>query len=480
MQPPICNLKRNILTNNSEWEFKNIFNYYFCFCVGLNCLKIHLPQIIKSFCYMNIINHNRNIYPKTDYIFVDFIFEDLSSDDTYPVFEKMKKLNYPVHYITEKKKIIEKYCDDINNCSTIIKVNSDNYHYYADFLEKYLTLLLKTKSVISCKESSFHSLSYLFYRIEYITYIAVGHGVCYFKDYLFNTTRIYGCFRNNKILIPPSQKLIEIPKRFYWRDEDIIKINLPRWDKYIYDDDNKTEEMEENYDGKHVSKNSILVMFTWRKAKWELNKDISPFYHENIIRILENRLLNEELERKNVTLYFSFHRYVGKRHKEKYKEVINNYKNLELIDQNDISHCLARSSLVISDFSSIIFDFIYREKPFIIFVPDANDPDIQSTYDEDYSNLIEDMNQRKYQLENHFFTVQETVDKMRERDVTIEIYFKDLIKIPEVSALLMIVDDNSKNTTKKRDTLLNRDFKYIGINSKFLGKNFVAHFSFSR
>ena len=84
----------------------------------------------------------------------------------------------------------------------------------------------------------------------------------------------------------------------------------------------------------------------------------------------------------------------------------------------------------------------------------------------------EELNDKNY--------LKETVDKMRERDVTIEIYFKDLIKIPEVSALLMIVDDNSKNTTKKRDTLLNRDFKYIGINSKFLGKNFVAHFSFSR
>ena len=72
------------------------------------------------------------------------------------------------------------------------------------------------------------------------------------------------------------------------------------------------------------------------------------------------------------------------------------------------------------------------------------------------------------------------VEKMREKNINVEIYYRDLVKIPEVAVLLMIVDDNSKNITKKRNTLLNKNFKYIGVCSKFVGKNFVAHFSFSR
>ena len=72
------------------------------------------------------------------------------------------------------------------------------------------------------------------------------------------------------------------------------------------------------------------------------------------------------------------------------------------------------------------------------------------------------------------------VEKMREKNINVEIYYRDLIKIPEVAVLLMIVDDNSKNVTKKRNTLLNKNFRYIGICSKFIGKHFVAHFSFSR
>ena len=62
----------------------------------------------------------------------------------------------------------------------------------------------------------------------------------------------------------------------------------------------------------------------------------------------------------------------------------------------------------------------------------------------------------------------------------VDVYFKDLIKIPEVSALLMIVDDSEKNPGKKRNALLNKDFKYIGISNKFIDGKFLAYFTFSK
>ena len=75
--------------------------------------------------------------------------------------------------------------------------------------------------------------------------------------------------------------------------------------------------------------------------------------------------------------------------------------------------------------------------------------------------------------------LREQVEKMR-GETQIDVFFKDLVKIPEVSGLLMIVDDTNKNTGKKRMTLLNKDLKYIGVNSKFIRKTFIAYFSFSR
>ena len=42
----------------------------------------------------------------------------------------------------------------------------------------------------------------------------------------------------------------------------------------------------------------------------------------------------------------------------------------------------------------------------------------------------------------------------------------------------MIVDDTNKNAEKKRMALLNKDLKYVGVTSKFIGKTFIAYFSF--
>ena len=72
------------------------------------------------------------------------------------------------------------------------------------------------------------------------------------------------------------------------------------------------------------------------------------------------------------------------------------------------------------------------------------------------------------------------VRELKNEGISIDVYFKDLIKVPEVSALLMVVDDSFKNTGKKRMALLNKDFKYIGVNSKFVGRTFVAYFAFSK
>ena len=357
---------------------------------------------------MDVIEQNKNLYPKTDYLFVDFIFKELPSDDTFPVFQKMIEINYPAHYVTNKKTIYEQYCNNTNHCSTIINVDRHSYHYVADFIEKYLTLILKLKVVVSAKGILFHHYSLLFSRIEYITNIAVGHGVCYFKDFLFEKNRIYGINLNNKILITPSKILLDVAKKYGWRDENIIKLNLPRWDK-CNENNNKYFKSEGN---RTFTNNSLLVMFTWRFNKHNWNQDISSFYIKNITDILENKKLNKVLAKKNITLYFSFHRFINQKYIIIYEKLLKNKKHIIFINQNEISECLSKTSLIVSDFSSIVFDLMYRRKPFIIYVPDSNDKDYKKLYRKDYIYLIDSMNKGLFQLENQCYNVNQTVEKI--------------------------------------------------------------------
>ncbi len=72
------------------------------------------------------------------------------------------------------------------------------------------------------------------------------------------------------------------------------------------------------------------------------------------------------------------------------------------------------------------------------------------------------------------------VKEILAKNVRINVFFKEMVKIPQVSVLLMVVDDNGKNSGKKRRAILNENFKYIGITYRFIGKTFISYFSFSK
>ena len=55
---------------------------------------------------------------------------------------------------------------------------------------------------------------------------------------------------------------------------------------------------------------------------------------------------------------------------------------------------------------------MYRRKPFVIYVPDANDPEIQNIYTKKYFELIQSMKNGSIEFENKFFELNETVNKI--------------------------------------------------------------------
>ena len=386
------------MINLNNWYFKNIYNNYFCFCKGLNCFIKNFQQICKYNLYLYIIDNNKNIYNKTNYLFADFIFSEYSSDDTYPIFKKMINLSLPSHYITEKMEIYNEYCNNSVYCNSIILVNKYNFVINGDFLEKYLTIFLKLKAVIS--GAQYYFLNNLFYNIDYITYISVGHGISLFKYFLYYPYNYYGNKIYNKILLPPNEIIIKMATKCGWNIDDIIKINLPRWDRYS----NNTENLFTFNENDNFDKNSIFIMFTWRKLK--INKKISYYYLKNIFKLINNEKLKDSLKNKNITLYFSFH-HKQKDFKKKFK--FNNF--IKYLYENDISNCLSKTNLVVSDFSSIIFDLISRKKPYIIFIPDANDPNIKNIYDYNYFEIIISMKKNSF-FKNKYFKVNETVNKI--------------------------------------------------------------------
>lgn len=118
--------------------------------------------------------------------------------------------------------------------------------------------------------------------------------------------------------------------------------------------------------------------------------------------------MNYELDKNNITLFFGLHQnlmflkdYLSK-----------TFKFIKIIKNEMISECLMKSSLMVSDFSSVIFDLIYQKKPVILYIPDYDDPNIKDLYTEDYYNLIKSLGNGTIHFENQFYNSQDVADKI--------------------------------------------------------------------
>ena len=391
---PNFSIKFSLSVNESSWYFKNIYNDYFCFCksnISFYCPYKKIKQKCKYYLYLNIIDINRNIFNKTDYLFVDFSSSETAPGEAFLIFNEMNKQNFKVHYMTKREDIYKNFSN--YNLTSENKIIFDYQYINGNFLEKYLEVFLKLKSTIS--GAKIYSINNLFYNIEYLTYICLGHGISYLKDFLY--IDYYSINIYNKILIPNSNILISNAKKYGWKDKNIIKIGLPRWDTFSYN----------NRKINSFQNRSIFMMFTWRDLNQNNNNShISQYYFKNIIKLINNLDLNIILKENNITLYFCLHHMM-----EKYKLLFNINKNIKYIDQNQIIECLINSDLFITDFSSVIFDFIFRKKPYIIFIPDSEDLELQSIYSKSYYDKINYLKNGSF-FENRFFKIKNTVDKI--------------------------------------------------------------------
>ena len=149
-------------------------------------------------------------------------------------------------------------------------------------------------------------------------------------------------------------------------------------------------------------------MFTWKLLK--KFRKVSSYYIRNILNLLKNEQLINVLLKKNLILYFSIHHEFLK-YENIFKSIIN-IKNIIYIKEKDVAECLLKTNLLVSDFSSIIFDMIYRKKPFIIFIPDANDTNIENIYKPSNYNIIKNFSNNDFKFENVNFDINSTVNKI--------------------------------------------------------------------
>lgn len=82
------------------------------------------------------------------------------------------------------------------------------------------------------------------------------------------------------------------------------------------------------------------------------------------------------------------------------------------------------------------------------------------------------------EINDNFFIKKQLIQIRKNNNINA--FFKDSIKNPEVGVMLMIVGDYKNAENKKRNAILNPEYKYIAVNSKFIGNSFIAYYTFSK
>ena len=180
--------------------------------------------------------------------------------------------------------------------------------------------------------------------------IWLGHGITAMKNgyAVYNKRR----FSLNDFLVAGSEfeKNIFV-EEYGYSEKEVLVTGFPRYD-----------DMESDLNDK-----IILFMPTWRDKQDNLGEEfLKTEFYTKVMSLLRNEELQSFLREKQVKIYLYLHENFQKYNSYFYNAENENIKVIKNKEKN-VKELLKMSSCLISDYSSVIFDFAYMNKPVISY-----------------------------------------------------------------------------------------------------------------
>ncbi|WP_157413022.1 CDP-glycerol glycerophosphotransferase family protein [Neobacillus drentensis] len=188
--------------------------------------------------------------------------------------------------------------------------------------------------------------------------IYLQHGIIAMKKLKFNKDSYNGKIR--KFVVSSVHEKNILIKKMNFKPKQIMVTGLSRFDTLI--DKSKGKEIKE-----------ILLIPTWRE--WLITSETeflnSDFYLQ-YIALLRDPNLHELLERHNLILKFFPHIEIQRKYLDHFSSLNERIKVIKIEDKT-VKDLIQESSLLITDYSSVVFDFNYLRKPVLFFHFDLHD-----------------------------------------------------------------------------------------------------------
>lgn len=191
-----------------------------------------------------------------------------------------------------------------------------------------------------------------FFHYEDTYKVFLQHGVLGRKNVEYHK-KFYDFPFDIFIVSSEPEKYDVVMDKLGYTDEDVEVTGLARFDNF-----------------KENQPKDILLMPTWRD--W-INTDedfLSSEYYDRYIRLINNRELADLLEKYNVNLNFYPH-YRAQNYFKNNVNPMNKRINFVTLGTRTVQDLLIEHALLITDFSSVSFDFTIMKKPVIYYHFDA-------------------------------------------------------------------------------------------------------------
>lgn len=266
--------------------------------------------------------------------------------DAWTFFQYLQSQGIPSKYVIRKENALYKKLKEENNLKDILPVGNE-----FQLLTNYPDIIAKSRFIIC---SFGFELSPFFKFLPFCKYIFIEHGVSYLKEW---TIKGYSSTRFNGMLISTTLTKSAFDKNgFDYESCSAYNCGMPRWDLL-----NKPIKEE----GK-IKK--IFIFFTWRTS-FTVDKSLRQEYLSRIQSFVK-RLVDVFSKRKDIEIHLSLHHALLERDRDfKGNEY---FQNIHFVPMADISTMVREADLCITDFSSISFDFLYRNVPVIYYCFDTD------------------------------------------------------------------------------------------------------------
>lgn len=120
------------------------------------------------------------------------------------------------------------------------------------------------------------------------------------------------------------------------------------------------------YDYLNTNRKKIIALIpTWRKEHRYMSSIKGTDYYRSIMQLINNANLQSALEKNGYVLYF----YPHIETQSFLSEFKTNNKNVKIVsaDDMDVHELITTASVMVTDYSSIAFDFAYQKTPLIYF-----------------------------------------------------------------------------------------------------------------